>query len=1484
MKTNKKITLFFFLFLISPLLIQFCEDIISPPNNLKYKKSSPLEVSSIIPTLAEQIDFNDLSEQINDTYFENIKSHINNFTQFSSRYTGYPGYEKAVNYIQDFFNSQNLEDVSIQTYPLQIPLETNTSVKIGSNNYRAFSLLPNSIQSCQTPKEGISGNLVYGGFGYYTEFDNKEIEGSIVILEFNSQDNWINAASLGAKGVIYLAPNNTNRFEANQKVIDIPLNFPRVYVNQSTDTLRDWAKQNNQTATIFNDMTYTSIEAKNIEGTYPSDVSDDIVVISAYFDSSSIVPSISPGADEASGIATLLELIRLMNDNDIVPQKTIKFLALSGHNQASAGAREFVYQNYDSLNRDSGIKLFFSLDLSTTNNLIGLNPYGYLYRFKLQYTSGNNLYNRLKDVANDFLLSYASDIQTVTDDSFDVKSFVNLQTFEDIAPITFYGDQEPFVASNVLGLSFFTAESYRLLYNTPFDLPQNLELNYLKPQVIYTICSLVQLLNEETLKNSLDLSHRGFSLRHNTHVGFANIQGYVKEYNESSAWLSNVPNALVRVRSFDYRSETYGAYSIIAKADDEGFYEIHGVSSSQPDYPLDFRVEAYLLNSEGKIVKAINLGTHGQIFKNSGKLSSKTVTINPTIFDCGTIAFFQVTHPYTQAPVAEIIEYKILDPQTRAPLFSYGFIGEKTISLVFLTPDTPAVMVGLLPDGVVAIYATNSSDLIPKGSGFQLSEGEFRNLGIVAFITVNDFLSITQTYIDLYTQYNIYDALVDETYQKASKLVITAQLLRSNHEYSQSLVTIKQVQTSAYDAFSRARGVITDGTSSTIFFAIILLPFSFALTALLFNFDSGMKKIISTCIIYGSFLGFFYIVHPGLHLSSNISMIIIGVIATIFVFPALYMIYSEGYDFLKGLRVKMIGTHFADTSRTSSILVAMTTGIARMKKRKGRTLIALSGIILITLSLTLFTSASTQVSVFSKGSKAPTPYNGVLFRTKDWNAPLSEEMLENLGIQFGNDTIISSHWWLYPFGTGQNGYVNVLNTNTNIGWEGSAILGVTIEEIQFHPIESTLALGSWFNDPQGMDCILPQNAATDMGININDTVIWAGSEFTVIGIVDNDLFDDLKDFDNEGITPKNNHATSPNVHIGADQVLILPSETAKTFGASLFTISILANQETSEAIAESISTTYGRFVEVRVGFNEEVAIYKRSLKSIGRGFVEIGLPLAIAILLMVNTSISTVYESKKEINTFTSLGLAPFHIAGLFLAEFLVYAVLGSVIGYLAGITIAVTMSMLGLFPESLAINYSSGSVVNALGFGMVGILLATIYPLNISAKMSVPSVKRTWELATTPDEEGKWTIHLPFVATTEQEAVGIIEFLREFIAIYESDSVGGLFFAQNIRIMISDKERKSEKRLSAIINLAPFDMGIKQKMDFITYLDEIKYRFVFQIDLVRLEGIMTAWEHSVRRFIDVLRKQMLIWRNIPKETKLAKAKAFEEELQKVRK
>ena len=64
-------------------------------------------------------------------------------------------------------------------------------------------------------------------------------------------------------------------------------------------------------------------------------------MVEAFFDSTARVAGLSPGADEALSVATLLNLARYLRDNP--PRRTVIMVATSGHAQALAGLRDLMW-------------------------------------------------------------------------------------------------------------------------------------------------------------------------------------------------------------------------------------------------------------------------------------------------------------------------------------------------------------------------------------------------------------------------------------------------------------------------------------------------------------------------------------------------------------------------------------------------------------------------------------------------------------------------------------------------------------------------------------------------------------------------------------------------------------------------------------------------------------------------------------------------------------------------------------------------------------------------------------------------------------------------------------------------------------------------------------------------------------------------------------------------------------------------------------
>ncbi|HER63608.1 MAG TPA: peptide ABC transporter permease, partial [Desulfobacteraceae bacterium] len=91
-------------------------------------------------------------------------------------------------------------------------------------------------------------------------------------------------------------------------------------------------------------MRWTEATAENIFALFPGtdpDLRDELLIIEAFYDSSSFIPGHAPGADEALSIAGLLELADDLAVNP--PQRPFLLIATSGHGQSLAGMRETIW-------------------------------------------------------------------------------------------------------------------------------------------------------------------------------------------------------------------------------------------------------------------------------------------------------------------------------------------------------------------------------------------------------------------------------------------------------------------------------------------------------------------------------------------------------------------------------------------------------------------------------------------------------------------------------------------------------------------------------------------------------------------------------------------------------------------------------------------------------------------------------------------------------------------------------------------------------------------------------------------------------------------------------------------------------------------------------------------------------------------------------------------------------------------------------------
>jgi len=555
--------------------------------------------------------------------------------------------------------------------------------------------------------------------------------------------------------------------------------------------------------------------------------------------------------------------------------------------------------------------------------------------------------------------------------------------------------------------------------------------------------------------------------------------------------------------------------------------------------------------------------------------------------------------------------------------------------------------------------------------------------------------------------------------------------------------------------------------------------------------------------------------------------------------------------------------------------MAFTYGVRHMKRRKLRTLLVITTLIVVTFSLVSFSSVIGTKNVIASIKHDSTPsYKGILLRrpigTPPYHPePISKLILPYLSLYQHNhpEMIISPRVWLYPQSMSGARVISTFVKSETSSYQFSALLGLKPEEFSIFDIYKLSLNGRWFINHEKDVCIITKKAATRLGVEVGDQIIWGGKRLKIIGILDSEMLANVRDLDNYPIVPVDPNLIG-SIVMGAirqederwnplpwDAVLIVPYELAVEYGGYIDSVAIrIENSTLINQISEELATNLyslmiyscdGKIVKTFSSFNYFAFQGATTL-----------LPIAIGLMTVFNTVLGSIKERTKEISIYASVGVSPSEISKIFIAEEFVYALIGSLIGYLAGLALNIELISSGMLPKTFILNYSSSYVLISLIGTILCTLLASLYPVRVASKMLTPSFERKWKLTTKP-KGNLWEVTLPFVFTGELEAKQFLNYLEEYFKAHTVETTE-IFITRNVYF--------KGDQLDVIVSLKPADSGVIQRVTFLPELSEGKYKFTLLIE--RLGGVRESWLHSNYRFVDSIRKQFLVWRGLPPSEK----------------
>ncbi len=266
----------------------------------------------------------------------------------NTRLTGSAGFYRTEELITETFRRAGLETVK-QTFSVSVPMTELCEIVDAEGRplegVTLYPFAPSGLLPTSLPDEGIQARLTSVESFSLSLLDGCDPERSILMTTLGTAGGWYSLASIGVPAVIVYedetslklrsSPDVRGNWDAMMSGEEQP--FPRFY---ASGAIQDHAGKD---VTIRCKTRFEQKQARNIIGVLKGDGSNpDALVLTAYYDSNSVVPELAPGGEEAIALAAFLQLVEALAPYAGKLARDVVFVATAGHCQALAGACQLM--------------------------------------------------------------------------------------------------------------------------------------------------------------------------------------------------------------------------------------------------------------------------------------------------------------------------------------------------------------------------------------------------------------------------------------------------------------------------------------------------------------------------------------------------------------------------------------------------------------------------------------------------------------------------------------------------------------------------------------------------------------------------------------------------------------------------------------------------------------------------------------------------------------------------------------------------------------------------------------------------------------------------------------------------------------------------------------------------------------------------------------------------------------------------------------
>jgi hypothetical protein len=621
-----------------------------------------------------------------------------------------------------------------------------------------------------------------------------------------------------------------------------------------------------------------------------------------------------------------------------------------------------------------------------------------------------------------------------------------------------------------------------------------------------------------------------------------------------------------------------------------------------------------------------------------------------------------------------------------------------------------------------------------------------------------------------------YLALERQRLSVAAGLVAEAGAQMETGSYEDSFTSLREAYIVLTDVRGAVEGMVADAARSTYTLILFIAVTSFVVSSLVY--ESTVLKVVCSSAVYVVLLYALTRLHPG------VALVAWGDFVTV---AAACIVAVNAVAVLAPVMLPRWGG--GDGVPISTLLVPMLSVAKRSLRRRwlrfGLTLISVLMLVASFISLTSFSSGY-GLSFAKKNTGKPQTV-GVLIRTPNppperAAAPFSggegaagSTPLEERLVAWFTEDADPLHAVPKYVNQPQRQYREAHNPFGRL--DGATIFGFLAVapslEAEMNGLDSAIVSGRYLMDDEVNTALISVSLAERIGKTVGDTVTFTSLDIThvfeIVGLLGDEEFASTVDLDGEPMIPQKIVEIERIEFDGPDYVLeglayCDPSEVLvvnQATGANVSRIWInridLVFEEGFDVMGFASSTALNRGFRVWASSAEGVYLAELAGYFQGKG-LPILIPWLIVALNVVVTMLNSYYERRHEISIYSSIGMNPSHVSGVFLAEAAVIGVVAGCLGYLLGLG---AYKFIYLVTPTLQVKQKVSAFwsLAAIGMSLSAVLMGGLVAVRNSTVIT-PSLRRRWRTEREGGMVEPYRVPVP-VHVYEEEVERFIGFLE---------------------------------------------------------------------------------------------------------------------------